>query len=171
MTRLLSLGEDSLHHFATVPPSTSNFIPQTVDDWCGAEDNPPCISIDLTPWAGIADLQVVFETFNGFGNNIFIDNIKVDGTLSGITNVQDKTDPVSLFPNPSGGAFTLKINGIAGIIIVKISDLTGRAVYQRSFNSDGNTSSYIDLQDTGRGVYVVEVSANANVWVKKMVVR
>jgi hypothetical protein len=113
---------------------------------------------------------VVFETFNGFGNNVFIDNIKIDGTLSGIDKIISQTDPVSLFPNPSGGAFTLKMNGITGIILVKISDLTGRAVYQRSFDSDGNTSSFIDLHYTGRGVYVVEVSANANVWVKKMVV-
>ncbi len=57
------------------------------------------------------------------------------------------------------------------LIIVKISDLTGRAVYQRSFNSDGNTSESIDLKDNGRGVYLIEVSDRTNVWVKKMVVK
>jgi PKD repeat protein len=170
LIRLLAMGEDSLHQFATVPPNTSNFFPQTADEWCGAEDNPPCISIDLTPWAGIPDLQVVFETYNGFGNNIFIDNIKIDGTLSGIDKIISQTDPVSLFPNPSDGSFTLKLKDIFGQVNLKVTDLTGRAVYQRSFNSDGNTSKSIDLKDKGRGVYLIEVSDRTNVWVKKMVV-
>ncbi len=112
--RLVSLGEDSLHQFATAPVTMLNFVPQSTEDWCGAEGDPACISIDLTPWAGISDLKIVFETFNGFGNNIFIDNVKIDGTLSEISKVQTETDPVSLFPNPSGGAFILKMNGVTG---------------------------------------------------------
>ncbi len=83
LTRLMALGEDSLHQFATVPPMTSNFIPHTPDDWCGGTDDPPCISVDLTPWVGISDLQIVFESFNSFGNNIFVDNVEITGTLSG----------------------------------------------------------------------------------------
>ena len=169
--RLLAFGEDSLNLFATAPPNTQNFIPQSAEDWCGAEGNPPCASFDLSAWAGIPDLQIIFETFNGFGNNIFIDNVKIEGTLSDIAKVQTETDPVSLFPNPSNGSFTLKLNDITGLVNLQVSDLTGHLIYQTSFNSDGNSHKSIDLSDKGKGVYLVEVSDGTNVWVKKMVVR
>ncbi len=84
LIRLLAMGEDSLNQFATVPPTAMNFVPELADDWCGAGNNPECINVDLTPWAGNPNLQIVFESYNGFGNNIYIDNVKIDGTLSGV---------------------------------------------------------------------------------------
>jgi PKD repeat protein len=169
--RLLALGEDSLHQFATVSPTMLNFIPQSLNDWCGGAANPPCISIDLTPWAGIPDIRVVFETYNGFGNNIFIDNVVIDGTLSGIGGVEPGNDAVTLFPNPSGGSFTLKLNDITGPITIKISDLAGHLIYQTSFTGDGTTNKSIDLTNKGRGIYLVEIQDRTNVWVKKAVVK
>lgn len=169
--RLLALGEDSLHLFATVPPSTANFIPQTMDDWCGATDGPPCINIDLTPWAGIPDLHIIFESFNGFGNNIFIDNVKITGTLSGTTETISGYDRVSVFPNPSGGSFTLKLKESYGSVDIKISDMAGQVVYKTSCKSDGILQTSIDLSGKVKGVYIVEVSDRTNVWIEKVIIR
>ncbi len=169
--RLLSLGEDSLHQFATAPPTPSNFLPQSADDWCGADGNPPCISIDLTPWAGVPNLKIVFETFNSFGNNIFVDNVMINGVLSNTNEVKSGTDAISIFPNPSGGSFTLRLNDINGPVNLKISDLSGRMVYQSSFNSPENYNQSIDLTNKGRGIYIIEIRDKTNVWVRKMVVK
>jgi PKD repeat protein len=170
--RLVSLGEDSLNLFATAPFTMLNFVPMTAEEWCGAEGNPACVSIDLTPWAGISDLRVVFETFNGFGNNIFVDNVKITGTLSGMDESMTGNIPFTLFPNPSGGSFTLKLNDMQGELTIMITDITGHLVYKTSFvNNEETAYKSIDLTNPARGLYFVEVHDEGNVWVKKVVVK
>jgi PKD repeat protein len=80
--RLTAYAENGTGSFATSPTTTNNFIPATAADWCFAGTNPApnCKSINLTPYAGNPAVRIRFETYNDYGNNIYIDNININGT-------------------------------------------------------------------------------------------
>ena len=66
----------------------TSFEPTTADDWC---DNPnltqaaDCIDLDLSAYDG-QTILVKFETYNDYGNNIYIDNINITGTQQAAPN-------------------------------------------------------------------------------------
>ncbi len=165
------MGQDSLGSFATAAPTSLNFIPQSASDWCVSEGNPPCVSLDLTPWETLPNIRLVFKTYNRFGNNIFVDNIAVNGTLSVTEEFKTVSDNIAVFSNPTSESFTLTLNDITGPVTLMVSDLSGRLVYQTSFDSNGNTQRSIDMTDNGKGIYIVEIHDNKNVWVKKVAVK
>jgi hypothetical protein len=168
--RLLQFGQDSLGNFATVDPTTNNFIPQSSADWCGSEGNPACPLVDLTPWKGYPDLRIVFESYNGFGNNIFIDNVKIEGTLSGISSDLLPEPEITLYPNPTNGTFTVKMKDYNGPANITVSDLTGRTVYKSAFDAAGEVPVSFSLSDSKKGIYLVEIKNSEKIWVRKLVV-
>jgi hypothetical protein len=99
-TRLFSGGEDGNGVFATHPLSTTLFVPQTEDDWCGYGWGADCIFLNLSPWGNQANIQIAFESYNYFGNNLYIDNVSI-GLLTDI--VDRAAGQIQIFPNPSTG--------------------------------------------------------------------
>ncbi|TVR79671.1 MAG: PKD domain-containing protein [Chitinophagaceae bacterium] len=78
--RLLAVAEDGTGAFATGTTINNNFLPSQASDWCfsgtvGAD----CFDLDLSQFAGESTVFVRFETYNDYGNNIYIDNINIDG--------------------------------------------------------------------------------------------
>ena len=61
--------------------STNFFLPAIAADWCNNTLNStPCNTVNLTPYVGLNNLLVRFESYCGSGNNLFIDNVIIDGT-------------------------------------------------------------------------------------------
>jgi len=161
LIRLLAMGEDSLNQFATVPPTAMNFVPESADDWCGAGNNPDCINIDLTPWAGNPNLRVVFESYNGFGNNIYIDNVKIDGTLSGINEKGYVSQKLNVYPNPSNGTFTMQLKDITGVVDLKVVNITGQVVYFGQMEcTESNSVKNFDLGELQNGIYLIQAQTD-----------
>ena len=77
--RLIGLGESGLMDFATTEASGSFFIPSEIADWCVGLN---CRSVNLNGFAGLTGIRLRFEGFNSAGNNIYIDNINVSGTIA-----------------------------------------------------------------------------------------
>lgn len=79
-TRLLTRGESGSGNFATTSISETAFSPTQDSDWCYAGTvGSACYTIDLTPYAGQSNVRIRFESFNNYGNNLFIDNINITG--------------------------------------------------------------------------------------------
>lgn len=97
--RALALGEDGSGSFATRAPTVDEFIPRYRDDWCGSGFGSPPISIDLSPWQGNHDVRVMFESVNGHGNSLYVDDFAVIGkagpavvqSISDVTFLEDHT--------------------------------------------------------------------------------
>ncbi|MEZ5145793.1 MAG: hypothetical protein R2759_01595 [Bacteroidales bacterium] len=66
--RLMAFGEDGTGSFATAEASQNDFIPTTAEEWCGAEMNPVCASVDLSAYSDQTNIRIMFESYNGFGN-------------------------------------------------------------------------------------------------------
>ncbi len=80
-SRVFADAENGSGNFETNTLSPQEFVPNSVEDWCfeGIVGN-SCISIDLSAYDGAAEFMVMFENVNDFGNNIYIDNIKISGS-------------------------------------------------------------------------------------------
>ncbi|WP_372793238.1 PKD domain-containing protein [Lutibacter sp.] len=77
-------------------------------------------------------------------------------------------DVIVIYPNPSNGEFTLKINPdmpITSDIVITIKSLAGQIIYNEVFNAmsstsyDGNIYKKINLDQYSKGVYVLSIEA------------
>ena len=79
-----------------------------------------------------------------------------------------------MYPNPTEGRFTLGINSgkdIAKMDVV-VTNITGQTVLARSFSHTGTQfTASLDLSTAARGVYFVEVKADGDRIVRKLVIR
>ena len=80
-TRLRALGggSSSTSALATNTLLNGNFTPTTGADWCSGTE---CISLDLSNWDGVPNFRFRLGIFNDAGNNIYVDNIRIDGQCS-----------------------------------------------------------------------------------------
>jgi hypothetical protein len=100
---LLRLGESGQGTFATAGLLNSNFIPQAGSDWCFAGNITNCNSaVNLSAFDGNTNVRIAFVVRNSGGNNIYVDNVRVQGVCSG-----------PLFP-PEAAYSTSKQNPCAG---------------------------------------------------------
>jgi hypothetical protein len=80
-------------------------------------------------------------------------------TLSSVLNTE-----LDVYPNPSNGAFTLKLN--AGSRVhgqVEVIDVTGRVVFSQDIDLIGQENISIDLSKCSKGIYTVLLkTANGN---------
>lgn len=85
--RLQGFGENGTGNLATYQESgypygsQTAFVPATAADWCGGGTGSGCKTISLAQFAGQSSVTLKFESYNRYGNNLYIDNIRVDGTL------------------------------------------------------------------------------------------
>jgi PKD repeat protein len=85
--RLQGFGENGTGNFATYQEagypygSQNTFAPSKAADWCGGGIGSGCKTISLAQFAGQSSVTLKFECYNRYGNNLYIDNISVDGTL------------------------------------------------------------------------------------------
>jgi serine protease len=78
-TRVFSRGENGTGTFATATTNTTEFVPAT-GEWCTGTVGSDCFSINLSQFVGASSAVVKFESYNNFGNNLYIDNINITGT-------------------------------------------------------------------------------------------
>jgi PKD repeat protein len=81
--RIFVGGENGTGSFATQSISTTAFVPASPDDWCSGPIGSECVTIDLTPFAGNSGVRIKFEGYNNYGNNLYLDNINITGSLAG----------------------------------------------------------------------------------------
>lgn len=78
-TRIRAFGDSGQDNFASYPPYGEYFVPG-VGDWCFGTLTPAeCPSLDLSAFAGESSVQIVFESYNNYLNNLWLDNIRVRG--------------------------------------------------------------------------------------------
>jgi len=92
-----------------------------------------------------------------------------DGNVSGVADTDQGSKSVSIFPNPSAGRFTVRVED-DNIYSVDIYGITGTKIFSASEISllpEGQ----IDLSGKGKGLYFVRIKGSNETYVKKIVVR
>ncbi len=118
---------------------------------------------------GYAADHMMFDshTLNSSGawQQIFLAKLNVVGFTTGISEATS-LNTIEIFPNPSSGIFTLRMNHSAAKVCVR--DVMGRCVLQKECKHEINE---IDLSANSKGVYFMEVLAEGKSVVKKIVLQ
>jgi PKD repeat protein len=79
--------------------------------------------------------------------------------------MENKT--IRIFPNPAEDEFQIEGTGISGEMTVKISNLTGSTI--RVIRTNG--SKAVNISDLNTGIYLLQIDAGDQSWIKKLVVK
>lgn len=168
--RVLSLGEKGQGTFATVPKLTSFFAPTKVGEWCGGDWGSNCNTVDLTAYANKANIKIAFESYNKYGNNLYLDNILISST----TDVKDisKSNPqLQVFPNPSSGIVTLSAPAFVEDVLIQIVNTQGIAIYQKQIKSGAQLLENVNLEKFAKGIYFVILNGNTIIKQQKLILQ
>jgi len=89
--------------------------------------------------------------------------VKVDmSSVVGIEELQGKQ--ISIYPNPAQDYILLNSSGKG---VMQIFDMTGKIVYTSNIT---NTTQLVDVRNFVKGVYIVNVTSEANTFTKKIVI-
>lgn len=102
----------------------------------------------------------------------FTDSCDTDSVCEDITitnvGVHELGDGIlAVYPNPFNNELTINLNDSAEAGTIKLFDLTGRVVLQRS--SSGSTSLVLPVADLTKGVYLLEVATTKGIWSTKVI--
>lgn len=151
-TRIFAGGDDGQGSFATHPLTKQGFVPEVADDWCGAGYGSGCNSIDISEWAGLNEVKLMFSTYSFFGNPIYIDNVVV----SNFVGLEEKIyQNLSIYPNPGNGIFTLDLHKEFNSANFKIVNITGQVINSGILK---NSKTQFDLSHQAPGIYILTIS-------------
>jgi len=167
-TRVFSGGEDGSGNFAT-HEMTDNFWPVNYWDWCTAGWGASCIDIDLTPWAGRADVRIAFESYSNYGNPLMIDNISVSRFV-GVDNQTSENQDLKIFPNPSNGSFTVLIPSNENFDQLKLIDFLGQTVFVKNITGQTKMVKVNPDQKLNSGIYFLKLTGSSKTTSKRVVV-
>jgi len=96
----------------------------------------------------------MFETYNGYGNNVFIDNVSIDGTLIGTEDNPASPSEIVLYPNPTKGILNIDLSTADGESLVQIFDISGVTVLKGNLKPE---LEMMDLKELPDGIYLIEI--------------
>jgi hypothetical protein len=115
--------------------------------------------VNIQPFLAQDVVRFKFSFTSGGGNNLFIDDINVDGiNTTGLKNYT-KQNKVSIFPNPASNQLTLNYSGEGGEITIEIIDVLGHTVKECTSGKtlEKNKSTTINLNSIENGIYIIRV--------------
>ncbi|WP_339889274.1 reprolysin-like metallopeptidase [uncultured Flavobacterium sp.] len=81
-------------------------------------------------------------------------------------------DDFALYPNPSEGNFTIKLNSTStNKIDIKVNDIRGRQVFSNSYTNDGFFNENIQLKSIQNGVYLININDGINNMTRKIIIK
>ena len=129
-----------------------NFMPELETDW--RRD-----SVNLTQFTG-EDILIKFETKNGKGNNLYLDNVKVFVGDQEPASVIDLSKEIGVYPNPSSSVLHVTFSeSVSGLSSVTIYDVSGRKVFEDSPSEIGNRIT-ISTHQLESGLYFLNLETS-----------
>jgi len=166
-TRVLAVAEDGTGNFATREPVNSGFIPALPEDWCDQGYRSNCYTLDISYFQANSNVKIMFESVRVVGNNLFIDDIKME-VFVGIENLSKTSNTdFNIFPNPGQGVFTVSSKNFSENCILEIYNAQGQMIRQFAANSKSN--QVLDLSGQPKGLYFVKMTGNQISETKKLV--
>ena len=171
-TRILAAGPDeSPYVFVTHAATLDPFYPQSSTDWCGSEYGTECYEVDLSGYTNRDNIKILFESYNRHGNNLFIDDVSVSGTVNTNNNplAGDRPD---IFPNPASGSFFLHMPEKFSSAVIELYSVQGQLKFQQKITESEKDRTYLfDVKEVPPGFYICRITIDGTVNVIKLVIR
>ncbi len=130
-------------------------------DWKPGDDDWITEEIDLAAYAGMSDILVMLRALSGFGNNLYIDNIRISSSVA--IHQIDAFQGFSIFPNPATDNFSVNVDLNEGSdVSVSVIDVTGKVIstYNLGTLAAGNNTFYVNASGFAAGLYNVVINVN-----------
>ncbi len=131
--------------------------PQATNDWQRK-------IIDLSQFAGHENVRLAFITYNGGGNNLYLDDIEFHVTGYNLTeDIDPGINSFIVYPNPTGrGNFFIRFNTQERQPIqIMIINTAGKIIMQKNFDTILNQTIEFDLAGYQNGIYLIKASGNS----------
>lgn len=173
-TRLFAAGEDGSGNFATAESAGVEFVPQTDAEWCGAGFGSSCNTIDLTDYADMQNIKIMFESYNYYNNNLYLDDIIVNNSpFTDLENVIDTPDfSVAVYPNPAQNQVNIVMNGVDEEVVLMLTSVDGKSLISRKASAAGTSfAEQLNVENIPDGIYFVRILGNNIQETKKLIIR
>jgi hypothetical protein len=167
-TRLAAYGDDGTGNFATHEKydGADLWVPQNPGDWCGQGYGSECNSISLDNWVGKSNVLIAFESFNSFGNPLYIDNV----TVTQFVGIDDTKSEKSfkVYPNPAKNHLTIEWDANSLFNNLIIANQLGQTMLKQVVSN----SHLINLNtgDWPKGVYIIRLENKSDTQTRKVVI-
>ena len=164
--------------FTPVAQVTNSSALQWITMGDGYFDDETILNPVYTPGPGdIANEDVILK-LKVFGNAPCLDP-EYDAmhlqilTYTGLELQENEYPVISITPNPSGGNFEFKMDGIQrGLVNINILDSKGDVIYKEQKKSEsGSISESIDLSAYPKGIYLLKIKSEGFYKVRKVVIQ
>ena len=144
---------------ATVPSSSFLFVP-TPTQWRTE-------TIDLSSYSGNSSVLIKFRNINQYGNELYVDNIKLNGTALSAGEV--KFEKTEVYPNPTSnsGFVTVKGNNNDDIKF-NLFSIDGKLI--DTVFTKFNTPIPLEGYNLGIGIYIYKIISDENISTGKLAV-
>jgi len=164
--RVYANGPDGQGAFVTAETTMQAFEPVDETQWCSGNPNVDCPELDLSAWAGMANIVVRFESFNQFGNNLYLTDVVVT-TVTGTQNpAANAAAMVHLFPVPASKEVIFTVDNSLIGSLYSILDQNSKAIYSGRVEAAHTT---IPVHSWPNGTYVLRIEGTTPL-VKKLVI-
>jgi PKD repeat protein len=107
---------------ATANVTTSSFIPNSAE-WRQ-------LSVNIFPFQNHPDVRFKFQNISAAGNNVYLDDININGMITGDEFTASGNSSFEVFPNPAPGNFVVRFNLIKSQQInLTVTDALGRVTW------------------------------------------
>ncbi len=153
--------------FPTVATAiTSSFVPNQ------AQWRNETVSFSPTSISGKPNVRVRFDFTHDTGNNIYIDNININGTVTGLDEVQNLEDNVNVYPNPSPDVTYVDFSTKSqGIVVIELRDVSGRVVSTFSDEMSAGDHQYTINEKLESGIYMLNIIVGNQTTTKRVVIQ
>jgi len=134
-------------------------------------DNPICYTID-SDGDGLVDYEEIIDGYDRFDPCNPNPVSQVCARTGGGDSIDQKTEVLTIYPNPNNGQFKIQFeNKQEGIIELRLFNLIGAKVYEYdTFVPKGSYQKSIDLSNKlNKGIYYLELRIGDELFNKKIV--
>ncbi|WP_438962433.1 T9SS type A sorting domain-containing protein [Nonlabens sp.] len=137
-----SVFDQSGSTLSTLTPSTTQYIPSVAGDW---RSN----NVDLSAYDNTNDLILRFRGTSGYGNNLWLDDINIQSTLS--HDDINALNELKLYPNPTSDM--IQITGLNEAVNFSVYNVLGAQVIEGTISQNES----IDVENFTDGVYFLKL--------------
>jgi len=152
-------------YLATVPPHSSAYTPSGSSDW-------RLESVSVPIFAGQPNVRVKFQATSGRGNNVYIDDINLNGNLASYIGPNEGLYSLQISPVPSAGHLDISFSlENTSEVFMEVYDLPGKkissVVAQRY--AAGTHELHFDSR-LPEGIYFLKMTINGASSTRKFVI-
>ena len=152
---------------STVPDSaTGDWVPNA-SQWSTETVNLATTAISTKP-----NVRFRFEFTHDTGNNLYIDNLNLTGTVTSVDEINARSANVNVYPNPSSSMTYVDFSMAAsGEVQIDVLDAAGRNISTFTDNLPAGEHKYTMPDQLDGGVYIVRLTFGDYSVSKRIVIR